>query len=133
MELEHHVLVYVLEHVYPEYLVTFDDDIPVKDPEEDPIDYVVDADNDEDEEEDSIEDDDDDEDKHLALANFTDVASPAADLVPSAEDTEPFKRLCLNAPIPRFDVGESYAAADRQPGSTVARRVNYSFVDTMDA
>ncbi|GJT39462.1 hypothetical protein Tco_0939327 [Tanacetum coccineum] len=33
----------------------------------------------------------------------------------------------------RFEVGESSAAAARQPGSTVARRVDYSFVDTMDA
>ncbi|GJX65743.1 putative reverse transcriptase domain-containing protein [Tanacetum coccineum] len=33
---------------------------------------------------------------------------------------------------PRFEVGESSAAA-RQPGSTVAHRVDYSFVDTVDA
>ncbi|GKA81755.1 RNA-directed DNA polymerase [Tanacetum coccineum] len=250
MEFEHHVPVYVLEPVYPEYLVTFDDDIHVEDPEEDLIDYAADADDDEDEEEDSTEDDDDDENKHLALADSTDVASPAIDLVPSAEDTEPFKtdesaatppppayrttsrmsvrtqtpipfpseaevarllalptpppspltplslphpqipspplplpspptytsptyaeaplgykavgiqlraasplplhapssllplptisrredvpeadvpprkRLCLNAPTPRFEVGESSAAVDRQPGSTVAQVVN---------
>ncbi|GKE92408.1 hypothetical protein Tco_1573503 [Tanacetum coccineum] len=49
-------------------------------------------------------------------------------------DIPPQKRLCLTAPIPRFEVGESSAAAAaRQSGSTVARRVDYSFVDTVDA
>ncbi|GKD71009.1 hypothetical protein Tco_1325099 [Tanacetum coccineum] len=91
MELEHHVPVYVPEHVYPEYLVPSDDDIPVEDPEEDPIDYVVDADNGEDEEEESSKDDDDDEEEHLAHAGSTVVSSPAVDLVPSAEETEPFE------------------------------------------
>ncbi|GKD40835.1 hypothetical protein Tco_1261042, partial [Tanacetum coccineum] len=43
----------------------------------------------------------------------------------------PQKRWCLTTPTPRFEVGESSAA--RQPGPTVARRVDYSFVDTMDA
>ncbi|GKF66913.1 hypothetical protein Tco_0193430, partial [Tanacetum coccineum] len=33
----------------------------------------------------------------------------------------------------RFEVGESSAAATRQSGSTVARRVDYNFVDTVDA
>ncbi|GKB74973.1 hypothetical protein Tco_0936385, partial [Tanacetum coccineum] len=32
------------------------------------------------------------------------------------------KRLLLTAPIPRCEVGESSAAAARQPGSTMARR-----------
>ncbi|GJT25184.1 putative reverse transcriptase domain-containing protein [Tanacetum coccineum] len=88
MELEHHVPVYVLEPVYPEYLVPSDDDIPVEDQsyaadtspttlspgyvvdsdlEEDPIDYAADAEDDEDEEEESFEDDDDEE-EHLAPA-----------------------------------------------------------------
>ncbi|GJV71000.1 reverse transcriptase domain-containing protein [Tanacetum coccineum] len=41
--------------------------------------------------------------------------------------------LLLTAPIPRFKIGESSAAAAaRQPGSTMARRVDHSFVDTMD-
>ncbi|GJS38963.1 putative reverse transcriptase domain-containing protein [Tanacetum coccineum] len=215
MRLEHHVPVYIPEPVYPEYLVPSDDDIPVEDPEEDPwedpIDYAADADDDEDEEEESSEDDDDEEEEHLAPADSTVVASPAVDLVPSAEETEPFetdesaatpppppayrttsrmsvrsqapipfpseaeipspplpvpsppttsptytkaplgyraaemrlkadipeadisprKRLLLTAPIPRFEGGESSAAA-RQSGSTVARRVDYSFMDTMD-
>ncbi|GKE77771.1 hypothetical protein Tco_1543891, partial [Tanacetum coccineum] len=244
MELEHHVPVYVPKHVYPEYLVPSDDDIPVEDPEEDPIDYVVDADNGEDEEEESSKDDDDDEEEHLAHAGSTVVSSPAVDLVPSAEETEPFetdesaatppppptyrttsrifvrsqtpipfhyeaevarilalptpslslltplssplpqipppptsltyaqallgcratmmraasppthhpltlpapstscradileanilprKKLLLTALTHRFEVGESYAVAARQPGSTVARGVDYSFVNT---
>ncbi|GKG28421.1 hypothetical protein Tco_0406748, partial [Tanacetum coccineum] len=44
------------------------------DPEEDPINYAVDADDDEDEEEESFEDDDDDEEEHLAPADPTAVA-----------------------------------------------------------
>ncbi|GKD01493.1 hypothetical protein Tco_1171767 [Tanacetum coccineum] len=37
-------------------------------------------------------------------------------------------------PTPRFEVGESFvAAAARQPGSTMVRRVDYSFVDIVDA
>ncbi|GJR22309.1 hypothetical protein Tco_0970836 [Tanacetum coccineum] len=53
--------------------------------------------------------------------------------IPEA-DIPPRKRLLLTAPTPRFEVRESSAvAATRQPGYTVARRVDYSFVDTMDA
>nr|GEU77081.1 hypothetical protein [Tanacetum cinerariifolium] len=49
-------------------------------------------------------------------------------------DAPPQKRLCLTSPTPRFEIGESPAAATaRQPGSFVARRVYYSFMDTMDA
>ncbi|GJR07635.1 hypothetical protein Tco_0790287 [Tanacetum coccineum] len=48
-------------------------------------------------------------------------------------DTPPQKRLLLTSPIPRVEVGESSAAAAaRQPRSTMARRVDHSFVDTMD-
>ncbi|GKB85997.1 putative ribonuclease H-like domain-containing protein, partial [Tanacetum coccineum] len=50
--------------------------------------------------------------------------------IPEA-DTPPRKRLLLTAPTPRVEVGESSAAA-RQPGSTMARRVNHSFVDAVD-
>ncbi|GJW52432.1 hypothetical protein Tco_0093783, partial [Tanacetum coccineum] len=43
------------------------------------------------------------------------------------------RRLLLTAPTPRFKVGESSAvAAATQPGSTMARRVDHSFVDTVD-
>ncbi|GJX05169.1 hypothetical protein Tco_0191085, partial [Tanacetum coccineum] len=66
IELEHHVSVYVPEPVYLEYLVSSNDDIPVEDPKEDPIDY---ADDDEDE-------DDDEEEEHLAPADSTAIASP---------------------------------------------------------
>ncbi|GJW03224.1 hypothetical protein Tco_1562080 [Tanacetum coccineum] len=89
MKLEHHIPVYVLEPNYPEYLALSDDDIP-EDPEEDPIDYVVDADDD-DEEEESFEDDDDDDEEHLDPTDSTAIASPAIDLVPFAEETEPFE------------------------------------------
>ncbi|GKB76125.1 putative reverse transcriptase domain-containing protein, partial [Tanacetum coccineum] len=46
----------------------------------------------------------------------------------------PWKRLLLTAPTPRFEIGESStAAAARQPRSTMARRVDYGFIDTLDA
>ncbi|GJY93502.1 reverse transcriptase domain-containing protein [Tanacetum coccineum] len=52
--------------------------------------------------------------------------------IPKA-DTPPRKRLLHTAPILRFEVGESFAAAAaRQPGSTMARKVDHSFVDTLD-
>ncbi|GKF38494.1 hypothetical protein Tco_0118555, partial [Tanacetum coccineum] len=52
--------------------------------------------------------------------------------IPEA-DIPPRKRLLLTAPTPRFKVGESsVVAAARQSGSTVARRVDCSFVDTVD-
>ncbi|GJU04095.1 zinc finger, CCHC-type containing protein [Tanacetum coccineum] len=83
MELEHHIPVYVPEPDYPEYLAPSDDDIP--------IDYAADADDDEDGDEESSEDDDDEEEEHLAPADSTAIASPNIDLVPSAEETEPFE------------------------------------------
>ncbi|GJX65003.1 hypothetical protein Tco_0299346 [Tanacetum coccineum] len=52
--------------------------------------------------------------------------------IPEA-DTPPRKRLLLTAPTPSVKVRESSAAAAaRQPGSTMARRVDYSFIDTVD-
>ncbi|GJX40841.1 hypothetical protein Tco_0255831 [Tanacetum coccineum] len=52
--------------------------------------------------------------------------------IPEA-DTPPRKRLLLTAPTPRVEVGESsVVAAARQPGSTMARRVDHSFVDTVE-
>ncbi|GKG58758.1 hypothetical protein Tco_0594528, partial [Tanacetum coccineum] len=48
------------------------------------------------------------------------------------DDTPPQKRLLLTTPTPRVEVGESSAAAAaRQPGSTMARRVDNNFVDTV--
>ncbi|GJX23605.1 hypothetical protein Tco_0228050 [Tanacetum coccineum] len=48
-------------------------------------------------------------------------------------DIPPQKRLLLTGPTPRFEVGESFAAAARQPRSIVARAVDYSFLDIVDA
>ncbi|GJZ03608.1 hypothetical protein Tco_0536883 [Tanacetum coccineum] len=47
-------------------------------------------------------------------------------------DMPPQKRLLLIAPRPGCEVGESYAAAARQPGPTMARRVDCSSVDTVE-
>ncbi|GJU07052.1 hypothetical protein Tco_1123482 [Tanacetum coccineum] len=47
-------------------------------------------------------------------------------------DTPPQKRLLITTPRPSCEVGESYAAAARQPGPNIAHRVNCSFVDTME-
>ncbi|GJX86273.1 hypothetical protein Tco_0337047 [Tanacetum coccineum] len=52
--------------------------------------------------------------------------------IPEA-DTPPQKRLLLTTPRPSCEVGESSAAAAaRQPGPTMAHRVDYSLVDTME-
>ncbi|GKD50373.1 hypothetical protein Tco_1279349 [Tanacetum coccineum] len=52
--------------------------------------------------------------------------------IPEA-DTPSRKRLLLTAPTPRVEVGESStAAAAGQPGSTMAYRVDHSFVNTVD-
>ncbi|GJU23813.1 hypothetical protein Tco_1157155 [Tanacetum coccineum] len=52
--------------------------------------------------------------------------------IPKA-DTPPRKRLLLTAPRPGCEVGESSAAAAaRQPGPTMARRVDCSSVDTVE-
>ncbi|GJZ64394.1 hypothetical protein Tco_0620815 [Tanacetum coccineum] len=54
------------------------------------------------------------------------------DDIPEA-DTPPRKRLLLTTPRPGCEVGESSAAAAaRQPGPTMAHRVDYSLVDTME-
>ncbi|GKG50869.1 hypothetical protein Tco_0538993, partial [Tanacetum coccineum] len=77
MKLEHRVTVYVLK--------------PVEDREEDPIDYAADVNNDEDEEEEYSKDDNEEQEEHLALVDSTTVASLVVDLVPFAEETEPFE------------------------------------------
>ncbi|GJR17184.1 hypothetical protein Tco_0965711 [Tanacetum coccineum] len=52
--------------------------------------------------------------------------------IPEA-DTPPRKRLLLTTPRPGCEVGESSAAAAaRQPGPTMAHRVDHSHVDTME-
>ncbi|GKE53592.1 hypothetical protein Tco_1488748 [Tanacetum coccineum] len=46
----------------------------------------------------------------------------------------PWKRVCFIAPTRRFEVRESSTAvAARQTGHTLARRVNYGFIDTLDS
>nr|GEY04220.1 putative reverse transcriptase domain-containing protein [Tanacetum cinerariifolium] len=51
--------------------------------------------------------------------------------IPKA-DMPPQKRLLLTAPRPGCEVRESFAAAARQPGPTMARSVDCSFIDTME-
>ncbi|GJY03724.1 hypothetical protein Tco_0369664 [Tanacetum coccineum] len=52
--------------------------------------------------------------------------------IPEA-DTPPRKRLLLTTPRPGCKVGESFAAAAaRQPGPTMARRVDCSSINTME-
>ncbi|GJS85055.1 hypothetical protein Tco_0751596 [Tanacetum coccineum] len=44
------------------------------------------------------------------------------------------KRACFTTPTGRFEVGESSSVvAARQAGHTLAHRVDYGFVDTVDA
>ncbi|GKG37533.1 hypothetical protein Tco_0447706, partial [Tanacetum coccineum] len=50
--------------------------------------------------------------------------------IPKA-DTPPRKRLLLTAPTPGCEVGETSATA-RQPGPTMACRVDCSSVDTVE-
>ncbi|GJT72606.1 hypothetical protein Tco_1031892 [Tanacetum coccineum] len=53
--------------------------------------------------------------------------------IPEAE-FPPWKRLLLTAPIPRFKIGESSTAVvARQSRFNVAHRVDYGFMDTLDA
>ncbi|GJZ49526.1 hypothetical protein Tco_0603716 [Tanacetum coccineum] len=101
---------YVPGPEYPEYVALADDEIP-EDPKEDPVDYPADGgdDDDEEEEEESSEDDNDEEEEeepfeedkeekeHIALTDS--AALPVTDLVPSAEETEPFE-IDESAPAP---------------------------------
>nr|GFB48751.1 hypothetical protein [Tanacetum cinerariifolium] len=47
-------------------------------------------------------------------------------------NTPPQKRLLLTSPKPGYEVGESSAVASRQPGPTMARSVDCSFIGTME-
>ncbi|GJV86681.1 hypothetical protein Tco_1530619 [Tanacetum coccineum] len=103
---------YVPGPEYPEYLAPSDDEISVEDqplladasPTALSSGYVVDSDPleedpEEEEEEDSSEDDDDEEEEEASeedqkeehLAPVDSIVLPAIDLVPSAEETEPFE------------------------------------------
>ncbi|GKF09889.1 hypothetical protein Tco_0044113 [Tanacetum coccineum] len=128
-----------------------------EDSEEDPIDFAIDADDDEEEEEEhlahvvtlstidpisSIEETD-----LFETDESTDTPPPPPPPPPAYRTTSRMfvrtrhlyhfllrKRLLLTAPTPRFKIGgSSTAAAARQPRSTMARRVDYGFVDTLDA
>ncbi|GJS57974.1 hypothetical protein Tco_0652758 [Tanacetum coccineum] len=129
------------------YVANFDplEEDPKENFEEYPADRGDDDDDDEEEEEDE---------EHLAPADSTTL--PTVDPVPSAEDTKAFetnesapttpapsprlrrarisKRARFTTPSGRFEVGESLStAAARQTGHTLAHRVDYGFIDTMDA
>ncbi|GKC24395.1 putative reverse transcriptase domain-containing protein, partial [Tanacetum coccineum] len=131
MELEHHILV-----------------------------HDIDDDAEDEEEEEESSDDDDEEEEHLASVVALSAVDPipsaeetkpfetdesAATPPPAFYTTSRIadipeadlphrKRLLLTAPTPRFKIGESSTvAAARQPRATVARRVDYGFVDTLDA
>ncbi|GKB45175.1 hypothetical protein Tco_0890117, partial [Tanacetum coccineum] len=62
-----------------------------EDPEEDPADYPADRRDDDDDDDDDDEEEDEEEEEHLAPADYTVVALPAVDHVPSEEETEPFE------------------------------------------
>ncbi|GKB13594.1 hypothetical protein Tco_0847517, partial [Tanacetum coccineum] len=89
-------LPYVPEPVYPEYIPPEDDVFPAEedpeeddeeDPKEDPADYPADRRDDDDDD----DDDDEEEEDHLAPADYTVVALPTVNHVPSKEETEPFE------------------------------------------
>ncbi|GJW40423.1 putative reverse transcriptase domain-containing protein [Tanacetum coccineum] len=118
IKLEHHVPVYVLEPVYPEYLVPSDDDIPIEDSKEDPeeepkedpedvpVDYVA------------VADDDEEEVEHLALTDSTVVASPVVDFVPFAEETESFKideSAATPPPLPAYHTTSRMSVRTQKP------------------
>ncbi|GJY59379.1 hypothetical protein Tco_0459271, partial [Tanacetum coccineum] len=144
----------------PGYIPEFDperdpEEDDEEDPKEDPADRRDDDDNDDDDEE-----EDEEEEEHLAPADYTVVALPVVDHIPSPplpipspppnspthievpESCLPLrKRLRFAAPTLNHEVGESSAAgAARQDGPTVAREDPYSiargdlyrFVDRVD-
>ncbi|GJV56337.1 putative reverse transcriptase domain-containing protein [Tanacetum coccineum] len=157
-------LPYVPEPVYPEYIPPEDDvflaeedpeEDDEEDPEEDPADYPADRRDDDDD--DDEEEDEEEEEEHLAPADYTVVSLPAVDHIPSRPLPIPsppppnipthievpesclplWKRLCLAAPTPNHEVGESSAVgAARQDGPAIAREdpysLDYGITDTWD-
>ncbi|GJV70834.1 putative ribonuclease H-like domain-containing protein [Tanacetum coccineum] len=111
MELEDHVPVYIPEPEHPEDLVPAEDEAPTPllppsflSPRTPPL---------------------------LPIPLPTPSTSHRADILEA--DTPPQKRLLLTSPRPRCEVREnSAAAAARQPGPTMAHKVDYSLVDTME-
>ncbi|GKB61055.1 putative reverse transcriptase domain-containing protein [Tanacetum coccineum] len=122
MELEDHVPVYIPEPEHPEDLVPTEDEAPIEAYITEmraaaPSTY------------------------HPLLPSGTPPLLPIPLPAPSTSrradipeaDTPPRKRLLLTAPRPGCEVGESSAAAAaRQPGPTMTRRVDCSSVDTVE-
>ncbi|GKC83854.1 hypothetical protein Tco_1139571 [Tanacetum coccineum] len=127
IELEDHVPVYIPEPEHPEDLVPAEDEAPIEA-------YITESSHSSDESCNTI-----------YLSSTTPIRTPPLLLIqlpaPSTSrrvdipeaDTPPQKRLLLTAPIPGCEVGESSAAAAaRQPGPTMAHRVDCSSVDTVE-
>nr|GEW74028.1 hypothetical protein [Tanacetum cinerariifolium] len=119
IKLEDHVPLHISEH--PEDLVAAEDEAPIEAYIPEMRDAVPST-------------------YHLLLPSGTPPLLPIHLPVPSTSriadipeaDTPPRKRLVLTAPRPGCEVRESYAVAARQPGPTMARSVNCSFVDIME-
>ncbi|GKE95591.1 hypothetical protein Tco_1580446 [Tanacetum coccineum] len=108
MELEDHVPVYIPKPKHPKDLVPAEDEAPIEA-------YITEGHH------------------HCYLYHY--LHPPlAVELLLTApiRDTPPRKRLLLTAPRPRCEVRESFATAARQPGPTMARRVDCSSIDTME-
>ncbi|GKG05200.1 hypothetical protein Tco_0325286, partial [Tanacetum coccineum] len=119
------------------YVADFDplEEDPEGDPEKDPADYPANGGNDDEEDEESFKDDDDDdeeqeaskededeEEEHLAPADS--VVLPAIDLVPTAEETEPFEtnESAATPPPPRSPQNRiSFSQTDLRRAQKTAR------------
>ncbi|GJV60840.1 hypothetical protein Tco_1466940 [Tanacetum coccineum] len=107
MELEDHVPVYIPEPEHPEDLVPAEDEAPIEA-------YITEG------------------PTIVTYTQSTALSTSRRADIPEA-DTPPRKRLLLTTPRPSCEVGESSTAtAARQPGPTMAHRVDYSLVDTME-
>nr|GEZ00512.1 reverse transcriptase domain-containing protein [Tanacetum cinerariifolium] len=126
MKLDEHVPVYVPEPEHPEYHAPSDDDIQVKDDNEDPSEEHKPEDDNEDPEEDPNEEhelEDSDETEPFEEDEIVVTAPP-----PRHRRARISRRFALTGPPPGCDVVESFAAtAARAP------RSQYNFVDTVEA
>nr|GEX39932.1 reverse transcriptase domain-containing protein [Tanacetum cinerariifolium] len=109
-----------------------------EDPKEDPADYPIHEGDDDEEEDESLYDDDEEEEEEEAFEEDeeeeeeyiapTDSASlPSINLVPSVEETEPFETD--ESDILKVDM----ASRKWLCLAALASRVNYKFIDTVDA
>ncbi|GJR78769.1 hypothetical protein Tco_0149554 [Tanacetum coccineum] len=113
----------------PESDIEEDPEEDDEDPEEDPADYPVDGGDDGDDKDESSDDDEDDdvdiegdeeEEEHPAPADSTDVALPAVDHAPYAEETEPLetdKSAAIPPPHPTYRVTSRISIRDEPPTS----------------